>query len=397
MNEPVLLVGETGSGKTTSVQELANLTFRKLVVQNLSLSTDASDLLGGFRPVSMRQLFQPTYTQFVDLFQTTFSSSQNTEFLQVVSQLFKKQQWKRLLKAFLKATENATTKLNNAVTTTKGTKGGNNKDIAIAAASSTASTASTASTRIELEKYSTLLKQWSFFALKVERFVANLPRIEFGFAFAFVDGLLVEAMRLGHWVLLDEINLASPETLQGLAGILEGQSLCLTEKGDVEPVKRHPDFRVFAAMNPPTDVGKKELPASLRCRFTEIYTPEMTDPQDLASVVTRYLQNINNAPIDDIVSVYLGARASSQVNLIDSAGQRPRFSTRSLTRSLRAAKAMMAVNVRPLNRALFEGFLLNFQTLLGESSRKFMWAFLKDSLQVSTSILLAFSLKTLKP
>ena len=146
MNEPVLLVGETGSGKTTSVQELANLTFRKLVVQNLSLSTDASDLLGGFRPVSMRQLFQPTYTQFVDLFQTTFSSSQNTEFLQVVSQLFKKQQWKRLLKAFLKATENATTKLNNAVTTTKGTKGGNNKDIAIAAASSTASTASTAST-----------------------------------------------------------------------------------------------------------------------------------------------------------------------------------------------------------------------------------------------------------
>ena len=48
MNEPTLLVGETGSGKTTSVQELANLTGRRLVVQNLSLSTDTSDLLGTY-------------------------------------------------------------------------------------------------------------------------------------------------------------------------------------------------------------------------------------------------------------------------------------------------------------------------------------------------------------
>ena len=29
---------------------------RKLIVQNLSLSTDATDLFGGFRPVSLRQV-----------------------------------------------------------------------------------------------------------------------------------------------------------------------------------------------------------------------------------------------------------------------------------------------------------------------------------------------------
>ena len=44
--EPVLLVGETGSGKTTAVQELAALVHHTLLVQNLSLSTDSSDLLG---------------------------------------------------------------------------------------------------------------------------------------------------------------------------------------------------------------------------------------------------------------------------------------------------------------------------------------------------------------
>jgi len=350
MDEPALLVGETGSGKTTSVQELANMTHRKLVVQNLSLSTDASDLLGGFRPVTVRQLFHPTYLLFVELFQDTFSSSSNTEFLQVTSQLFKRQQWKRLLKAFLKASDNACQKLQS--------QGG-------------------ATARI-----TRLMTAWNDFNSRVKRFEVNLPRIEFGFAFAFVDGLLVDAMRAGHWVLLDEINLATPETLQGIAGILDGQSLCLTERGDVEPVVRHADFRVFAAMNPPTDVGKKELPASLRGRFTEIYVAEMTDPRDLSSVVGRYLQNISNAPVDEIVSVYLGSRLASENVLVDSGGQRARYSLRSLTRSLEAAKSFLGLNIRPLNRALFEGFLLNFQTLLGEASRKHMWNYLKEALKV---------------
>lgn len=49
-------VGETGCGKTALVQRLAEGTGRKLVVQNLSLQTDGADLLGGFRPVELRQL-----------------------------------------------------------------------------------------------------------------------------------------------------------------------------------------------------------------------------------------------------------------------------------------------------------------------------------------------------
>lgn len=49
-------VGETGCGKTALVQQLAHGTARPLVVQNLSLQTDAADLLGGFRPVELRQM-----------------------------------------------------------------------------------------------------------------------------------------------------------------------------------------------------------------------------------------------------------------------------------------------------------------------------------------------------
>jgi len=73
----------------------------------------------------------------------------------------------------------------------------------------------------------------------------------------------------GNWVLLDEINLASAETLECLSGLLEGStgSVYLLERGDQKPIERHPDFRLFACMNPATDVGKKDLPAGLRNRF----------------------------------------------------------------------------------------------------------------------------------
>ncbi|CAM9456386.1 unnamed protein product, partial [Heterosigma akashiwo] len=52
-SEPLLLVGETGCGKTTLVQEIASGLGVKLVVQNMSLQTDSTDLLGGYRPVEV--------------------------------------------------------------------------------------------------------------------------------------------------------------------------------------------------------------------------------------------------------------------------------------------------------------------------------------------------------
>ena len=47
-----------------------------------------------------------------------------------------------------------------------------------------------------------------------------------------VQGALVEAVRNGWWVLLDEVNLASPEVLRCLNSLIEGKdgSFLLTEK-----------------------------------------------------------------------------------------------------------------------------------------------------------------------
>lgn len=46
-DEPVLLIGETGVGKTSSIQYLAKVLHQKMVVVNLNRQSDSSDLLGG--------------------------------------------------------------------------------------------------------------------------------------------------------------------------------------------------------------------------------------------------------------------------------------------------------------------------------------------------------------
>ena len=102
-NEPALLVGETGCGKTTLVQRLASLTGRQLIVLNLSLQTDSTDLLGGYKPLEIKHVARGVYDAFVDLFVSNFSRSQNAQFLRFVLNAFEKGDWKKLAQCFVKA------------------------------------------------------------------------------------------------------------------------------------------------------------------------------------------------------------------------------------------------------------------------------------------------------
>ena len=67
-------------------------------------------------------------------------------------------------------------------------------------------------------------------------------------------------------------------------------------------------------MNPPNDIGKRELPPGLRNRFTEFYVDELEDKDDLRAIVSAFLSSINGVPtnaIDAIVDFYLTARKKS--------------------------------------------------------------------------------------
>lgn len=122
---------------------------------------------------------------------------------------------------------------------------------------------------------------------------------ESAFAFAFMEGCLLKALKNGWWLLLDEVNLATPEVLECLAGVLDpggSSSITLAEMGIVM-VERHKNFRLIAAMNPATDVGKRDLPPALRNRFTEFWYPEPQNKDDLAMIATAYFHGFSSGDV----------------------------------------------------------------------------------------------------
>lgn len=64
MSEPVLLVGETGTGKTTVVQQVAKAVNQRLTVINVSQQTECGDLLGGYKPVNTKTIAVPLLENF---------------------------------------------------------------------------------------------------------------------------------------------------------------------------------------------------------------------------------------------------------------------------------------------------------------------------------------------
>lgn len=182
------------------------------------------------------------------------------------------------------------------------------------------------------------LERWQALGEQLQKAEEQVRQAENRLTFAFVEGALVRALHEGSWVLLDEINLAEGEALESLAPVLDGSAPVLFERGDHEPLERHPEFRLFACMNPATDVGKKDLPAGIRSRFTEVYLEEPLEARDLELVAAAYLSGGGGtAPLQACVSLYLDLRKAAHESLADGTGSRPHYSLRTLCRALRHA------------------------------------------------------------
>ncbi|KAI9142687.1 hypothetical protein BKA69DRAFT_1123750 [Paraphysoderma sedebokerense] len=352
LQEPILLVGETGTGKTTVIQHLADLLHQKLVVVNLSQQTDSSDLLGGFKPVDAKSLVIPLKETFDELFEKTFSVKKNQKFLDLVRKSFNRKKWNALvvlLKQAIQMAEDRFLKEMDALHDSKSKKRADPN----------------------------LRALWKDFSASVQGFEVQYEQVKNQFLFSFIEGSLVKAVRNGHWILLDEINLASAETLESLSGLLQDStgSLLLTEKGDHTTIPRHQNFRIFGCMNPATDVGKKDLPIGLRNRFTEIYVdPPDRNIDDLKIIVESYLasvMHIDSNVVEDVVDFYTAAKKASKTSLFDSSNLRPHFSMRSLARSL-----SYATSITPtygLRRSLYEGICMTFLTQLSRESQSIMY------------------------
>lgn len=357
MTEPVLLVGETGTGKTTVVQQVAKLMNKSLTVINVSQQTETGDLLGGYKPVNSKSVAVPIQEEFETLFAATFSVKKNERFYKMLHKCFNKGQWKNVVKLWNEAYKMAQTILKKKEETTPNNNEKKKKK-----------------RKLNDHQKELLLKQWSEFDNSVAKFKAQASTLENSFIFNFVEGSLVKAVRNGEWLLLDEINLASADTLESISELLSdasSRSILLSEKGDAEPIKAHPDFRIFACMNPATDVGKRDLPTGIRSKFTEIYvhSPDR-DITDLLSIIDKYIGNYSVSDEwvgNDIAELYLEAKKLSDNNqIVDGSNQKPHFSIRTLTRTLLYVRDI--VKIYGLRRSLYDGFCMSFLTLLDEKS-----------------------------
>lgn len=93
--EPVLLTGETGTGKTSIITHLASLLHCPLISLNLSHQTESSDLIGGLKPVDARIPASAIQEKFTTLFGTTFSRKKNEKFETEVRKAVNELKWKR--------------------------------------------------------------------------------------------------------------------------------------------------------------------------------------------------------------------------------------------------------------------------------------------------------------
>ncbi|XP_055612031.1 midasin [Uranotaenia lowii] len=342
--EPILLVGETGVGKTSAIQYLAYQTHHKLVVVNMNNQSDVSDLIGGFKPIDLSYVITPLRYEFEFLFNRTFNAQKNEKFLSNISICYNRAEFNVLVKLMLKIIEKVFQRKEDE--------------------------------QLRLEK---IYEKWTVLQQKLQKLDQQLKN-SVNVSFAFIPGSLVNCIRNGDWVLLDEINLASTETLECLSTILEPDgSIVLLERGDFVPVRRHPDFRIFSCMNPNTDVGKKDLPVGIRNRFTEFFVDELTAENDLLILVNDYLSSsgIQKVRILNTVKLYRRLRSLSQLELNDGLGNKPVFSLRTLCRALSICAKNLCGSIE---RNLYEAFCLSFLTQLDLKSHRTVLTFIQRTL-----------------
>ncbi|KAJ7432805.1 P-loop containing nucleoside triphosphate hydrolase protein [Mycena galericulata] len=360
LGEPVLLTGETGTGKTSVITHLASLLRRPLISLNLSQQTESADLVGGFKPIDARIPGSVLHERFLELFGGTFSRRKNEKFEAEVRKAVADGRWKRAVGLWKESTRLAKERIQ-----AKG-KSESKEDSNV--------NADTPRKRRKVDHALNMTEaSWAAFEKDVGEFEVQHVQAKGKFAFGFVEGPLVKALRSGDWVLLDEINLASPETLECISGLLHSPSasITLTEQGSLEPVPRHPEFRLFACMNPATDVGKKDLPPNIRSRFTEIDVPPPdADRETLLSIVNQYIGDNavgDKAVIMNVAEFYAAVKQLADMRKIaDGSNHKPHYSMRTLARALSFAADI--ASAYSLRRAIWEGCLMAFTMVLDAPS-----------------------------
>jgi MoxR-like ATPase len=139
----------------------------------------------------------------------------------------------------------------------------------------------------------------------------------------FVDGPLVEAMRKGGFLYIEEFNRAPEDTLNTLLMAMADRQVMVPRVGEI---KAAPSFRIIASMNPFDNVGTTRLSTSLHdrlCRLAVDYQDEEAE-RGIVALRTRVADahraaespetaTLRTRLIDDAVAVTRATRAHDDV------------------------------------------------------------------------------------
>ncbi|KAE8674160.1 hypothetical protein F3Y22_tig00111769pilonHSYRG00499 [Hibiscus syriacus] len=122
-----------------------------------------------------------------------------------------------------------------------------------------------------------------------------------GMKFAWSDGILLQALKEGCWVLLDELNLAPQSVLEGLNAILDHRAEVFIP--ELSRTFRCPaSFRVFACQNPSSQGGgRKGLPKSFLNRFTKVYIDELVE-EDYHFICSSLYPSVPSSVLSNLIS-----------------------------------------------------------------------------------------------
>jgi midasin len=185
-SESVLLVGETGSGKTSVCQAFARALDKQLIILNCHQHTETSDILGGYRPIRARESIAARCSTLI---KSTCG----------------------LLRSVL----------GNQQTEAIKSVGGSGDSMDDGSSTSM----DFASMRSEIEKLLKLMKSDDAASADAARICVDQmkefdeisPKMKSLFEWS--DGPLLDAMRNGHWILLDEISLVDDAVLERLNSV----------------------------------------------------------------------------------------------------------------------------------------------------------------------------------
>lgn len=115
----------------------------------------------------------------------------------------------------------------------------------------------------------------------------------------FVEGILIQSMKEGGLLYLDELNAAEPDVLVRLDEALDDRRQVVLKEDVGQTITAQKDWFVLATINPLSHIGTKELPPQLLSRFPVRIKMDYP-PEDVELEIIKHHISIDNNNIEHI-------------------------------------------------------------------------------------------------